>query len=292
MADSRPVPLSFRTAPRAARDEAFDESVFDRAARRDAPLEDESEGEEARPTREGLPSSYRMRHDPHYVEQIATRSRPAIPASVFSDLTEHLGAIGACLHLFGNRDRPLRERVATELVHAEVQRAAWLSQALAVLAGEPSVVTNAVDVGALVQRLLSAFAPERALAGAEFDYECERGPHVVGGDEQLLGIALAGLVSAVQALVERVHGARVRVQVSGSRDAVRVRVGQELASLPPAWHSRFFDMGWPERPGGVSVGARLAAARRVAELHGGKVQLSTSEHGCSLTLTVPRASTV
>jgi ABC-type branched-subunit amino acid transport system ATPase component len=66
----------------------------------------------------------------------------------------------------------------------------------------------------------------------------------------------------------------------------------DLASLPPALRSRFFDMGWAERPGGVSVGARLGAARRVAELHGGKVQLSTSEHGCALTLTVPKASTV
>jgi hypothetical protein len=289
LAEPRHAALSFRATPRVARDEEFDDSVFERVARRAQPLEDDGEGDEVRPAREGLPSSYRMRHDTHYVEQIAVRPRPAIPASVFSDLTEHLGAIGACLHLFGDRERPLRERVAMGLVHAEVQRAAWLSQALGVLAGEPSVVGSRVNVGPLAERVIAAFTPERVLAGVEFDYECERGPHVVDGDEQLLAIALAGIVSAVHVLVERAHGARVRVVVSadGPRPGVRVTVSQEVISLPPAWRTRFFDMAWPERPGGISVGARLAAARRVAELHGGRVQLAASDCGCAVTMSVP-----
>jgi hypothetical protein len=290
LADPRHVPLSFRPAPRARQDGKFDESLFDRAARRGEPLEDESEGEEARPTREGLPSSYRMRHDPHYVEEIATRPRPAIPPSVFGELTEHLGAIGACLHLFGDRDRPLRERVAMDLVHAEVQRAAWLSQALAVLAGDPPVLSNPIEMDAIVERLLASFTPERVLAGVEFDWDREKGPHVVQGDEQLLSIALAGLVSAVHALVERAPGARVRVRIERVRESVRVTVSQDVVSLPPASRTRFFDMAWPQRPGGVSAGARLAAARRVAELHGGKVQLSSSDRGCALTLTLPATS--
>jgi signal transduction histidine kinase len=141
----------------------------------------------------------------------------------------------------------------------------------------------------VVERVLAAFAAERTLAGVEFDYEGGRGPNVVRGDEQLLGIALAGLVSAVHALVEHVRGARVRVEVGPTSPpgGASVTVSQEAVSLPPAWRSRFFELGWPERPGGVSSGAGLAAARRVAELHGGKVQLSTSEHGCALTLSIP-----
>jgi C4-dicarboxylate-specific signal transduction histidine kinase len=289
--------LSFRPAARVARDETFDESVFDRVARRATrversgePLEDELEGEEARSSREGLPSSYRMRHDPHYVDQIAARPRPAIPVSVFSELTEHLGAIGACLHLFGNRERPLRERVAIGLVQAEVQRAAWLSQALAVLSGDPSVVSNTVEVEPLVRRVLGGFTPEHLLAGVEFDCACDDGLPAVPGDEQLLGIALAGLIAAVHALVERAPGARVRVQVSAFRDAVRVNISQDLVLLPLASRTRFFDLAWAERPGGVGIGARLAAARRIAELHGGRVQLSSTERGCALALVIPSAT--
>jgi len=269
----------------------LDEFPFQSRARPPEPLEDELEGEEGRPVREGLPSSYRMRHDPHYVEQLATRPRPAIPAAVFTDLTEHLGAIGACLHLFGDRDRPLRERVAMELVQAEVHRAAWLSQALGVLAGEPDVVSNLVDVGALVTRLVGSFAPEGVLEGVGFESECEAGSLTVRGDEQLLGIAVAGLVSAVHALVERRHGAKVRVKVGRGTPggALRVEVSQEQVTLPPAWRTHFFDMAWAERPGGMSAGARLAAARRVAELHTGGVQLTaTDEGGCTVTMTIPR----
>jgi hypothetical protein len=294
LAEPRHTPLSFRPAPRVARDEEFDESVFDRAARgpapRTEPFEDESEGEEgdeARSAREGLPSSYRMRHEPHYVDQIAARPRPAIPVSVFGELTEHLGAIGACLHLFGDRERPLRERVAMGLVNAEVQRAAWLAQSLAVLAGEPPVLSNVIEIDALARRIAAAFAPERELSGVECDCDCGQGVTVVRGDEQLLGIALAGLLAAIHAVVERVPGARIRLQVSAFRGEVRISVSQDLVSLPPASRTRFFDLAWAGRPGGAGVGAQLAAARHVAELHGGKVQLTATERGCALTLALP-----
>ena len=73
LAEPRHVPLSFRPA-RVARDEEFDETVFDRAARAVEPPDDDPEGEEA-PAREGLPSSYRMRHDAHYVEELVSRNR-------------------------------------------------------------------------------------------------------------------------------------------------------------------------------------------------------------------------
>lgn len=391
MAEPRHAPLSFRPAPRVARDEQFDETLFDRAAgAKSAPLDEDSEPGE-RPVREGLPRSYRMRADPHYVDQLASRrhaepvhllpvgqidgphpvetvrdlepliesiatvgvlqpllvrrqngrylliagarrlaaaiaaglaevpcllhvadeerakalaaaeavvSAPRdtapraadtrIPAGVFGDITEHLGGIRACLHLFGDRDRPLRERVALGLIDAEVQRAVWLSQALAVLASDPAVACNAVEINGLVQRLLATLTPERVLAGVEFEFEAQASPCLARGDEQLLAVAVAGLVGAVHALVERVHDARVTVRVSACGDEVCVEVSQANVTLPPAWQPRFFDVSWSERPGGASIGASLAAARRVAALHGGDVQLAATDRGgCTLRLTIP-----
>jgi C4-dicarboxylate-specific signal transduction histidine kinase len=292
LAESRTGPLPFRSSSHAAREPEFDDRVFERMAREAASFEDDTETEEARPAREGLPTSYRSRHDAHYVEQLAGRSRPTIPIAVFTDLTEHLGAIGACLHLFGDRERPLRERMAIGLVRTEVQRAAWLSQSLAVLAGEPPMTTGTVDVGALLDRILGALAPERTLTGAAFERAGDRGPHVVRADEQLLGVALAGVVSAVHVLVERVPAATVQVKVSrGPDDVVKVEVSQDVVTLPPASRARFFDIEWPGRPGGVSVGARVAAARRIAEWHGGSVQLAAAERGgCAVTMTIPTAA--
>jgi hypothetical protein len=388
--------LSFRPAPRVARDEQFDDGLFDRAAGERLPAEDEEAEPErpARPAREGLPPSYRMRHDPHYVDQIASRrhaepvllvpvgaidgphpvdaprdlqplaesiakvgvlqpllvrrqggryhliagtrrlagaiaagmtevpcivhvadeerarvlaeaeavrgapagepqagteARAPIPAAVFTDITEHLGAIGACLHLFGDRDRPLRERVAMELVQAEVQQAAWLVQALAVLASEPSLVPNTVDVEGLVRRLLDSSTPERVLAGVVIEHEPHPQPCLVTGDQQLIAVAVAGLLRSAHALVEKVEDARVSVRVfpeAGTR-RVSVAVRQDLVRIPTAWRMRFFDMGWEDRPGGMSVGACLVAAQRVARMHGGAIHLGASERGCTLTLSLP-----
>jgi light-regulated signal transduction histidine kinase (bacteriophytochrome) len=66
-----------------------------------------------------------------------------------------------------------------------------------------------------------------------------------------------------------------------------VDVAQDMVTLPPASRTRFFDLGWAERPGGLGIGARLAAARRVAELHRGRVHLSATDSGCTLTLSLP-----
>ena len=394
MPDSRHAPLSFRPSPRVARDEEFDDSLFDQAAtahRTDAD-EPPEDGDEPAPAREGLPDTYRMRHDAHYVEQIAsrryadpvqlipvgeidgphplaaprdlgplvesisrlgvlqpllvreqggrylllagsrrlaaaiaaglsevpclvhaaddrrarelveaasitahdprreTREASRVPAAVFTEITEHLGAIGACLHLFGERERPLRERVAMGLIQAEVQRGAWLSQALSVLAADPLVASDPVDVGAVTGRVLSALTPEGVLAGVGFDLEDgEDRRKLVRGDEQLLALAVAGMVLAVHALVERVEGARVTLAIShdAARGAVDLAVSQASVALPAAWRAQFFDLSWADRPGGVRVGAGLGAALRIAELHGGTLQLeATAQPGCRLRLSL------
>jgi len=148
-------------------------------------------------------------------------------------------------------------------------------------------VSNPVEIEPLVRRVVRTFVPEHLLAGVEVDCECDAGLPAVRGDEQLIGIALAGLIAAVHALVERTPGGRVWVQAVAFRDEVRVSVSQDVVSLPPASRTRFFDLAWPERPGGVGVGARLAAARHIAELHGGRIQLSATECGCALALALP-----
>ncbi|HOC19566.1 MAG TPA: ParB/RepB/Spo0J family partition protein, partial [Vicinamibacterales bacterium] len=77
----------------------------------------------------------------------------------YPELMEHLGAISACLHLFGERERPVRERVAFGLIRAEVNRAAWLAQALAVLTGSPSPSRVPLDLRSLVRRVAASMEP-------------------------------------------------------------------------------------------------------------------------------------
>ena len=49
----------------------------------DSPGQGEAgEGEDASPSREGLPASYRMRHDAHYVDELESRTRRQATAPV------------------------------------------------------------------------------------------------------------------------------------------------------------------------------------------------------------------
>jgi hypothetical protein len=228
-----------------------------------------------------------VRHEP---SMAAETDAPPVPAAAFADLTEHLGAIGACLHLFGDRERPLRERIALGLIQAEVQRAAWLSQALGVLAGDPLPAGNRVDLSVVVQRIVAALTPERVLAGVEFETVVPSEAALVRGDEPLCALAVAGLIATLQPLIERIEGARIRVAVRKDADAkaIEVEASQDVAAMPAAWRARFLDRAWPERPGGHRAAVMLAAAARVAELHDGALTFpETGGRGCRLVLAFP-----
>ena len=62
------------------------------------------------------------------------------------------------------------------------------------------------------------------------------------------------------------------------------------SSVPASAHPRFFDAAWDEHPAGPTAALLLAAARRIAEAHGGTLELqAVSDGGCRVVLSVPAA---
>ncbi len=111
--------------------------------------------------------------------------------------------------------------------------------------------------------------PERQLSGVEVDIRLSA-PAPVTGDEALLSVAVSGLVCAMQAVVEQAGGRRVRLGAEPGRpDGGRVVVAPEACVLPDAVAAAFLDPDWTERPGGATASVGVAAAARIAELHGG-----------------------
>jgi hypothetical protein len=214
----------------------------------------------------------------------------AIPAGTIAQVKDHLASMAACLQLFVGRDRPLRERVALELIEAELQRAAWLAAALEVF-GEPApAVWQPTDLGSLLDRVLLSLQAEQSLTGLEIDAPRECAGPMVRGDEQQLALALAGMMAGVRTFLGGVRSPRVSVAVTTESNGrmARVEVSQAPAPVAGETRGRFFDPAWAERPGGARGGVLVAAARRVAELHGGTLDLVVHEPaGCSLVLTVP-----
>src|SRR5262249_9024405 len=102
---------------------------------------------EARKTaeREGLPPSYRMRADAHYVDQLTARApEPARPAAATpqqrardaettAQTMAAIATIQAAANLASDDGSPLVRRVALDLIRAAAWRAAWQVRAAAVL---------------------------------------------------------------------------------------------------------------------------------------------------------------
>jgi hypothetical protein len=398
VADPRSSFTPIRPVVGRLRPDEFDASIFERVSgqpEEDPSDQDQSPGaEEPAPQREGLPAGFRMRHDPHYVEELVSRShavrvqmistseiddprpdeehglqplvtsvadfgilqpllvrrlangrceliagsrrlaaarqaglervpclvhsaddrraealadaarrsqpgngRPvqkleAAPstATSYAEIGESLDAIGACLRLFRETVRPAPERIALDLIGAEVCRATWLIQALSLLDDDPPVAIGPVDLGSVVNRMARALTPGRYHAGAALDVDVSAADPRARGDEQLLTLAVAGIVMALQAATERVDAAVVHVRVrEESGDRVRVEATQAALRIPASWRDRFLDFQWTDRPGGRRIAVALAASHRVAELHGGTLTMEDAENGgCRLALSLPR----
>jgi signal transduction histidine kinase len=262
---------------------------------------------------EGLPSGFRMRHDARHVRRVFGSERNAVlvngspeppaPAGVRDEpvhalepaaareLTRHLGAIGSCLHLLADSGRSLREQVVTDLARTELQRATSFVQGLQVLGEDPVLTRRSLRVVELLEHALATVAPERRLAGVEASLDTSAVDVVVAGDERWLSAALAGMAVALLAAMQAysVRGARLVLGGTATPAAVSMEIAQDVVTFPAAQLDRFFDLGWTDRPGGQVAAVALAAAGRIAELHGGRVDVVPGPRGgCRLTLTLPR----
>ncbi|MGD9906605.1 MAG: ATP-binding protein [Vicinamibacterales bacterium] len=284
----------------------------------DLDRDDEPAGDAGRPVREGLPPSYRMRHEPHYVEALvapavpsppavdpapgapaATEAVGAVPASgpdlgaVIDALRQSLDAIETALAQVSLRGRSLRDRVAVDLARAEAARARFAADAAAVLQADPLPSLDQVDLAAVCRAVDDAFAPEFRLAGGAPSITVPAASVPVFGDERLLTTAVGGVLAAVRALVEdRGDSARITIALGPRVDTATrtVEISQTAVRVPVTLHDRLFDPQWGGHPAGPTAALQLAAARRIAEAHGGALDVAATDGGgCRFSLSLPAA---
>lgn len=309
-------------------DSAFDGASSDADLEVDADADADADGDAAATAgarvREGLPPSYRMRAERHYVEALVDRAlgaatpvappAPAPPATVATvsqvpepvvsaspaaiaaaatSLADAFDAIQAALRDLPTRGRPLRDRVTIELARAEATRGRWLADAAVVLQTEPLPALDELDLVALLAQVYDAFGPENRLSGGAAAAPIPEGSCRVFGDERLLTTALGALLAAVRAVIEdRGDARKVSVALGPRREAASrtLEIAQTAVRLPVSAYARFFDADWPEHPAGPSGALLLAAAKKIALAHGGGLEIGGVEGGgCRLVLSLPSA---
>lgn len=241
----------------------------------------------------------------------AARPRPASSASgstpekpgVASELTNIVSALVSCAELLASPSA-LTQSVAADLVRAEAARALDALVAIRVLRDEMPISRAPVAVHTLLERVAAAAALERQIRGIvlTIDAPSDVRSTMIKVDVRLVVTAVSALASATAALIDatgggnRVHGdskvtSAILVRVTREGERFILSVMQSAVELPAAWLARPFDIAWPIREGASAL-SQLQAARKIAQSHGGDLDVDSAEGGTVFTLTLPVAVSV
>jgi hypothetical protein len=253
------------------------------------------------PVREGLPRSFRMRADKHYVEMLdtpqpaAVNESPVAPAPMAEapqaardvrddeasaaavragiDLAQSLSALRASSSLLNDRGG-LAATVAGNLIRAEAWRSTCLLQASRFLRGEISPSSRSVQARAVLEQALDAIEAERRLRALVIDRDMNLGDRRIATDEQLLVIALSGLLMT---MIARTETPAAVVTVSAEQ-----RGNDVVFSLTPGADT---DRDW------TRDAERLGFTRVVAGI-GGRVTTPSTEPGGRVCVAFPVTQSV
>ena len=230
-----------------------------------------------RPNRQGLPSEYRMRHDAHYVEELAARPKDSPPdralapqpvsmPAALRDLCQEFEGLASCFNLLEHTARPLRERLGLSLAKIGVQRSIRYAQQLRILLEDPHAHQRELRLDEAIRHAFDDVREELRLTEATLALDLPSAPLVVRADPALLQTALRACAGATIALIE-MGGRPAELQVSAFKadEAVHCEFRQDSCALEP--------------PPSRAVSAALSAARRIAELHGGALETRTTSAG-------------
>ena len=95
----------------------------------------------------------------------------------------------------------------------------------------------------------------------------------------------------VNALRHTRPGGEVHVGVAGEPGAVRVTVRDQCGGIPEDHLQRLFEPGWrgtsARTPGDSGAGLGLTISQRIAQAHGGTIEVANVGDGCQFTLVLP-----
>ncbi len=172
-------------------------------------------------------------------------------------------------------------------INAQVMRAHEMIADLRLFARPPRPEFQAVELAALVDRVLGELAPQAAERATELRRsECPR-PLELEADPIQLSVALRALVTNALEAIGR--GGHVVVAVEGSEDTVAIRVSDDGPGITPDERRRIFDPFFSARQAGRGLGMGLPKCWRIVTDHGGRIEVESQPgQGSTFTIRLPR----
>jgi hypothetical protein len=259
--------------------------------------EETTESSNPAPLREGLPRTFRMRADKHYVEMLDTparsaaketsvttasppapREEDAVDAAALAavqagrDLAQSLAALLASTSLLSDRGPALASTVAANLIRAEAWKATCLLRVARFLRGELLPAPKPIRAQVIVDQLLKSIEPERRLRGVTIDSRISVGDRSLSVDEDLFVAALSGLLMTTIGLTEEPSAFTVMLTAESKGSDVAFGISQAQAPAPANW----------------TAAGPLTSAARIVSAFKGRVAANGGAAGTEVRVIVPR----
>jgi signal transduction histidine kinase len=144
-----------------------------------------------------------------------------------------------------------------------------------------------LDLRAIVEESARMIEMEAAEKGVETAIEQKGDMPAVRGDAESLRSVFSNLL--INALHATEGGGEIKVELSGERGRVRVRVSDTGAGIPPEHLPQVFEPYFSTKETGTGLG--LAIVKKAVEEHGGTIAVeSRGGEGTTFTVTLPAAA--
>ena len=281
--------------------------------------DDGDEEPPARRTREGLPPTFRMRHDAHYVDELMSRTAHDTPAAPVTDSRASVepaapANTGPALDLIADRLETLvthqsaaRPQFTTpsliaQSVQVEFLRVTRLARAAATLHHREPPIRVELSGREILDAATRASAPVARLAGMEFDVSVDDPAFEILAEPAMVMLGIAGTVDAVVDLLlsdprrqPGMDGRQPSARISISVQTVRVRPAIIVDVVCPtlfvsgAHAARFFDNATDDYRAAPAAGVLLAAAAHIVRAHGGRADVKRHNgSGATITYVFPQ----
>lgn len=232
------------------------------------------------------------------VEQLAEQraARERLLGDMAHELRRPIGALQSAAEVLRDgtpHDPGLNYRLLDGL-HWEMGHLGRLTNRLAFAARDghapPIVKRDAVDVAAVVSRVVTLFAPEAQRRGITLTCNASLDLPLIKADEDALIEVFTNLLD--NAIKFTPPGGYVSVAIGTTEDHLRIQVADTGMGLTPAEQHQLFKRfyrGDPKRPRPRGIGLGLAIASELVQAHGGTMRVSSqAEQGATFQIELPR----
>lgn len=220
--------------------------------------------------------SDRIAHDERQIHQERLAVLGEVAAVVAHELNNPLAAISMYNQMLATElgdDARFTENV--DVIQRNVESCSRTIRELLDYATAATPEVDEVDVNATLEDVSVFLRPIRERSGVELRMSLHPEPLEVQGDEvQIRQVFVNLMVNAIQAVG---RGGHVSIESTVEDGLAFVHVADDGPGIPSQVHEKIFRPFFTTKERGVGTGLGLPTARRIAEMHGGGLELVRSD---------------